>query len=135
MMDIELLRKCAKCVYLATEKEVADDIAGYLNSAADEIISLRQQLTKPADVTCKSTLKRLAIQQADDTITLPIAEYEALVADKARLEFMLTHGARVGGMTIAGVTKYRLEANTIISDWCDTKMEAIDAAIKGSSNG
>jgi hypothetical protein len=48
MMDIELLRKCAKCVYLATEKEVADDIAGYLNSAADEIISLRQQLTKPA---------------------------------------------------------------------------------------
>jgi ActR/RegA family two-component response regulator len=61
-MDIELLRKCAKCVYLATEKEVADDIAGHLNAAADEITSLRQQLTKPAD----------------DTISVSKGEWEAM---------------------------------------------------------
>jgi hypothetical protein len=46
MMDIELLRNCAKCVYLACDKEVADVISKRLNNAADEITSLRQQLAE-----------------------------------------------------------------------------------------
>jgi dGTP triphosphohydrolase len=44
MSDIEALKKCAKCVYLACDKEVADDIAGHLNAAADEITTLQSKL-------------------------------------------------------------------------------------------
>ena len=43
--QINKIRKVAKCVYLTTDKEVADDISGTLNQAADtiEILSAKLQ--------------------------------------------------------------------------------------------
>lgn len=42
--QINKIRDVAKCVYLVIEKEVADDIAGTLNQAADTIESLSAKL-------------------------------------------------------------------------------------------
>lgn len=42
--QINKIRKVAKCVYLATDKEVADDISSTLNQAADTIESLSAKL-------------------------------------------------------------------------------------------
>jgi len=41
--DLEELRKVATCVFLAAEKEVAEDIAKHIMDAADEISHLRQE--------------------------------------------------------------------------------------------
>lgn len=42
--QINKIRKVAKCVYLSTDKEVADDIASTLNQAADTIEALSAKL-------------------------------------------------------------------------------------------
>lgn len=42
--QVNKIRKVAKCVYLATDKEVADDIASTLNQAADTIEALSVKL-------------------------------------------------------------------------------------------
>lgn len=42
--QINKIRKVAKCVYLAADKEVADDIASTLNQAADTIETLFEKL-------------------------------------------------------------------------------------------
>ena len=42
--QVKKIRKVAKCVYLSTEKEVADDIASTLNQAADTIEALSAKL-------------------------------------------------------------------------------------------
>lgn len=39
---VERLRKAATCVYIAVEKDVADDLSDMLRKAADEIDRLRQ---------------------------------------------------------------------------------------------
>lgn len=47
MSDTELigkLRKQAKCVYLATDKEVADDLSAGLTAAADRIAELEAEI-------------------------------------------------------------------------------------------
>jgi len=43
-LNTEELRKAAKCVYLATDAKVADDLSAKLNGAADEIDQLREWL-------------------------------------------------------------------------------------------
>ena len=47
-METEELRKAAQCVYLATEKSIADDIAGKLNDAA-ELIDKLDAVTEKQD--------------------------------------------------------------------------------------
>lgn len=42
--QVNKIRKVAKCVYLATDKEVADDIASTLNQSADTIEALSAKL-------------------------------------------------------------------------------------------
>lgn len=42
--QVNKIRKVAKCVYLATDKEAADDIASTLNQAADTIEALSAKL-------------------------------------------------------------------------------------------
>lgn len=44
--QVNKIRKVAKCVYLATDKEVADDISSTLNQAADTIEALSAKLEK-----------------------------------------------------------------------------------------
>lgn len=43
MSSIDELRKAAKCVYIATEEAVADDLARILNAAADRIAELEAE--------------------------------------------------------------------------------------------
>ena len=43
-MDTNELKSAARCIYLATEEKVAQDISRKLIWAADEITSLRKQL-------------------------------------------------------------------------------------------
>ena len=46
MNRIEEIRKAAKCVYLACEKPVADDISAKLNWAADELDARGQRIAE-----------------------------------------------------------------------------------------
>jgi hypothetical protein len=87
----------------------AKDFHTHYEEAAKEIISLRQQLTKPAD----------------DTISVSKPEYEQLVADKKLLdsgEIILSGDDGFGGRC------------KIHHKGCNLR-EAIDAAIQGASNG
>jgi hypothetical protein len=45
MLDIDELRKVGTCVFLAAEREVAQDIANHIMDAADEIERLRGELS------------------------------------------------------------------------------------------
>ena len=67
-----------------------------------------------------------------NTITVPIAEWEAMKLDAERLNFMLNNGARVGSFSTQEATKYRLEANGIASEWADSPRAAIDQAIQST---
>ena len=48
MLDLEELRKVGTCVFLAAEKDVAEDIARHIMDAADEVDRLRAALEKIA---------------------------------------------------------------------------------------
>lgn len=56
MTDILKLRKAAKAVFLATEEDIAHDLSGLLNSAANEI----ERLTSSIDFDAKR-LRRLGV--------------------------------------------------------------------------
>jgi hypothetical protein len=50
MLNLEELRKVGTCVFLAAEKEVAEDIARHIMDAADEIERLQAALKPFAEV-------------------------------------------------------------------------------------
>jgi hypothetical protein len=88
----------------------AKDFHTHYEEAAKEIISLRQQLTKPAD----------------DTITLSITEYEQLLADKKRLDW-LESSKEHHGFCHVRYGEYRYYAHQT-KDYPSVR-EAIDQAI------
>jgi cell division septum initiation protein DivIVA len=115
-----------------------------------EIDILRQQLTKPADVTCKSTLKRLAIQQADDTISVSKGEWEAVSKDAERFMHIanferVTGTCKFAVQVIGDHNNYYMEyfkcekpykgAEVLHETKLDALRAGVDKAIQGASNG
>jgi len=69
-MDPQELRKAAKCVYIACDSPVADDLSAKLSGAADGIDKLRAENAKLTERTAEwkmlsemETIKRCAAEQ------------------------------------------------------------------------
>ena len=65
--QVKKIRKVAKCVYLAADKEVADDIANTLNQAADTIEALSAKL-QAAKMDRSSAYYGEELKEAKETI-------------------------------------------------------------------
>lgn len=72
--QINKIRKVAKCVYLAMDKEAADDIAGTLNQAADTIEALSAKVAA-----ANEELERWHTDHINEKIKNPFAYTSTLI--------------------------------------------------------
>ena len=119
-LDTETIKR------MAVEAGVEQD--GYYQSI-DDSSAYTYRFTEPQLLAFANSIAKLTteLNELDEVFSVDKVDAE-------RLSYMLKHGARVGIFTVNGVTKYRLEANGFVSDWADTKREAIDAAMKESES-